>query len=205
MKASKLGNLRVCASKGDDTFLTHGYTNWKDACGEKSGGFPCHKRSQVHKYCAEVTSQTRTQKDVSELVSSEFEKQKTNNRAYLRKVLENVIFLAREGLPMWGTWVPSDEEGGCKYTDHHIQNKLLQILALGHQCKIVADINEAGYFRLDSDEVTDSSNKEQVIVCLRLIDTQFEAHEEFIGLHHLPDITTSTVVSVFKDTVLRMN
>ena len=35
-----------------------------------------------------------------------------------------------------------------KYTDHHIQNELLQILSLGHLCKITADINEAGFFTL---------------------------------------------------------
>ena len=136
---------------------------------------------------------------------------------------------------MRGNWISADEEGGGselhsnfhqllllrakddpsildimqrktrKYTDHHIQNELLQILALGHLRKIAADINEAGYFTLESDQVTDSSNKEQVIVCLRWVDAQFEPHEEFIGLHHVPDITTSTIVSVLKDTVLRMN
>ena len=92
-----------------------------------------------------------------------------------------------------------------KYTDHHIQNELLQILSLGHLCKITADINEAGFFTLESDEVTDSSNKEQEIVCLRWVDAQFEPHEEFIGLHHVPDTTTSTIIRVLKDTVLRMN
>ena len=232
MKASKLGNLKVCASKSDDAFLTRGYTNWKDACGDESGGFPSHEHSQVHMYCVGVM--TKTQKDIGELLSTELEKQKAINCAYLRKE-ENVIFLARQGLPMRGNWISADGEGGGselhsnfhqllllrakddpsildimqrktrKYTDHHIQNELLQILALGHLRKIVADINEAGYFTLESDEVTDSSNKEQVIVCLRWVDAQFEPHEEFIGRHHVPDITTSTIVSVLKDTVLRMN
>ena len=55
--------------------------------------------------------------------------------------------------------------------------------------------------------MTDASNKnkEQVIVCLRWVDAQFELHEEFIGLHHVQDITTDTIVHVLKDTVLRMN
>ena len=64
-----------------------------------------------------------------------------------------------------------------KYTDHQIQNEFLQIMALSHLCKIAAIINEAGYFCLESDEVTDASNKEQVIVCLRWVDAQFEPHE----------------------------
>ena len=53
--------------------------------------------------------------------------------------------------------------------------------------------------------MTDASNQEQVIVCLRWVDAQFEPHEEFIGLHHVQDITTNTIVHVLKDTVLRMN
>ena len=64
-------------------------------------------------------------------------------------------------------------------------------MALSHLRKIAANINEAGYFCLESDEVTDASNKEQVIVCLRWVDAQFEPHEEFIGLRHVQDITTS--------------
>lgn len=92
-----------------------------------------------------------------------------------------------------------------KYTDHHIQNELLKILALGHLRSIAANINKSGYFTLESDEVTDASNKEQVIVCLRWVDDMFEVHEDFIGLHHVADIKTVTIVTVLKDTVLRMN
>ena len=33
--------------KTDDAFLTRGYCNWKDAAGNKHGGFPTHERSQV--------------------------------------------------------------------------------------------------------------------------------------------------------------
>ena len=34
-----------------------------------------------------------------------------------------------------------------------------------------------------ADEVTDSSNREQVAICLQWIDEKFDAHEDFIGLH----------------------
>ena len=42
-------------------------------------------------------------------------------------------------------------------------------------------------------------------MCLRWVDSRLEAHEDFIGLHHVDDITTNTVVHILKDTVLRMN
>ena len=46
-----------------------------------------------------------------------------------------------------------------KYTDHHIQNELLKMLALGHLRLTAANITKSGYFTLESDEVTDASNK----------------------------------------------
>ena len=168
------------------------------------------------------------------MLSAEHSKQKEVNRSYLRKVLQNLIYLARQGLPMRGNWV--SVEGGigceedsnfhqllllranddetilnimrqktCKYTDHHIQNEILQIMALQHLRTIADEIRKSGYFVLESDEVTDASNKEQVIVCLRWVDSYLEPHEDFIGLHVVDDITTDTIVHVLKDTVLRMN
>ena len=35
-----------------------------------------------------------------------------------------------------------------------------------------------------TDEVTDSSNKEQLVICLRWVDSELNAHEEFIGLYN---------------------
>ena len=234
LKASRLGMLKACASKGDDAFISRGYINWKDAVG-KNGGFSSHEHSNVHKYSTDIVSKSLG--DVGELLSSELQKEKAKNRAYLTKVLENIIFLARQGLAFRGSWVSSESENeGAgtelnsnfhqllllrskddptilefmqrkkhKYTDHHIQNELLKILALGHLRLIAANITKSGYFTLESDEVTDTSNKEQVIVCLRWVNEKLVAHEEFIGLHHVDDIKTDTIVRVLNDTILRMN
>ena len=95
------------------------------------------------------------------MLSAGHSKQKEVNRSYLWKILQNVIYLACQGLPMRGNWV--SVEGGigceenstfhqlmllcanddetilnimrqkmCKYTAHHIQNEILQIMALQH-------------------------------------------------------------------------
>jgi len=52
---------------------------------------------------------------------------------------------------------------------------------------ISSDIQHAKYYSLMADEVTDSSNKEQFVVCLRWIDKDLQA---FIGIHHV-DTKTS--------------
>ena len=123
-------------------------------------------------------------------------------------VLQNIIFLSRQGLPLRGNWVPSaDGDGGCefdsnfhqlmllrgkddpnildvmkrktcKYTDHHIQDELMKIVACNHLSKIGDSTRDAGYFTLEADEVTDSSNKEQLIICLRWVVNHFDPHEE---------------------------
>ena len=91
-----------------------------------------------------------------------------------------------------------------KYTDHYIQDELIKLFTHSHLCRIATDIKATGYFALDADEVTDCSNKEQVVVCIRLVDDKFEVHEDFVGLHNVDDITAATNVHVVTDTVCHM-
>ena len=70
----------------------------------------------------------------------------------------------------------------CRYTDHHIRDELLKLLGQNHLRRITSDINEAGYFALQADEITNSSNQEQVVACIQWLDAQFQAHENFTTL-----------------------
>eukprot|EP00731_Ephydatia_muelleri_P034281 Em0054g4a len=57
-----------------------------------------------------------------------------------------------------------------------------------------------------ADETTDKTNKEQVTLVLRWMDdSNFEVHEEFIGLYEVESITSDSIVSVVKDTLIRLN
>ena len=49
IKAVQQERVRNCSltSKTSDTFLTRGYTNWRDATGEKHGALPLHECSHV--------------------------------------------------------------------------------------------------------------------------------------------------------------
>ena len=42
-------------------------------------------------------------------------------------------------------------------------------------------------------------------VCMRWVDNDFQPHEDFIGLYKVDSIAASELVSVLKDTLLRMN
>ena len=56
-----------------------------------------------------------------------------------------------------------------------------------------------------ADEVTDSSNNKQVVICFRRIDEQFEAHEDFVGMYQVDSIVSNSIVEVLKDTIVRLN
>lgn len=56
-----------------------------------------------------------------------------------------------------------------------------------------------------ADEVTDSANREQVVICFRSVDEQFEAHEDFVGFDQVDSIKSSSIVEVLKDAILRLN
>ena len=47
-----------------------------------------------------------------------------------------------------------------KYTDHHIQDKLIKLMGYSHLHRMAGDIKAAGYFAEEADKVTDSSHKE---------------------------------------------
>ena len=91
-----------------------------------------------------------------------------------------------------------------KYTSHQIQNEMLQVMALRILREICDLIRGAPFYSIMADEVTDSSNREQV-VCLRWVDQHLEPHEEFVGLHVVDTVASDRITTVLKDVLLRMN
>ena len=61
------------------------------------------------------------------------------------------------------------------------------------------------FLTLMMDETTDVSNKEQVVIVTRRVSESLEVHEEFLGLYEVSFIDTSTLTTVAKDVIARMN
>ena len=61
------------------------------------------------------------------------------------------------------------------------------------------------FYTIMADEVTDSSNQEQFVLCLRWVGEDLNPHEELIGLHVIPNICLDTLVACIQDTLIRMN
>ena len=151
--------------------------------------------------------------------------EKRVNCEYLLKVLSTVRFLARQGLALRGDGDEVDsnlqllvlrgedystmskflERQQLKYTSPEVQNELLSIMALQILRNVAANIQTAVHYTVMVDETTDQSNKEQVVLVLRWVDEALDVHEEFIGLYATSSTTAESLVSIIKDTLLRMN
>ena len=69
-----------------------------------------------------------------------------------------------------------------KYTSPVIQNELIKIMALTVAETISGNLQATLFYTIMADETTDCSNKEQFVICFRWVDSDFEVHENFVGL-----------------------
>ena len=147
---------KVCVSQGkkrnltfstkkEEAFISTGFLNWK-------------KSFRKIAMCVSMSSIRETNKNLVNALSSTLSQEKFDNRQMLLKILENVEFLGRPGLPLKG----NENEGNFdqlllhtaksdsrvtvwlkkkkgKYTHSDIQNEYLKIIALS----ILRDISSS--------------------------------------------------------------
>ena len=97
----------------------------------------------------------------------------------------------------------SHRDGGLKYASHDIQNEILSLMANEVIRDLLKQIGE-NYYSLICDEYTDIANNEQLTLCLRWVDNELVAHEDFLGFYKIPDTAADTIVSVVKDALTRL-
>lgn len=137
---------KISSGYAETSFISKGYTNWKDAI----KNFSNHEQCNSHKEALErsVTLPKET-KDVGELLSQAHAAEKKQNRECLLKILSNIRFLARQGLALRGDGDESDsnfvqilklrgeddsklldwmKRKTNKYTSAEMQNEMLQVM-----------------------------------------------------------------------------
>lgn len=188
----------------------NGFSDWKNA----TGRFPSHAETELHKEAV----LTLDESDIRGVFSSEWKKNEAENRRCLMLIIENIKFLARQGLALRGhddknsnfhqinlkdakgdegftKWL---EKKSSKYTSHSIQNELIQVMAHEILRVVIEKIKTAQFFGIMADETADKSNTEQLVFCARWIDQNFGVHEDFLGLHALDTTKSDYLVSVLK-------
>ena len=93
-----------------------------------------------------------------------------------------------------------------RYTSGDIQNEILTVMAHRILRGVKDWLDQSKFLSIMVDETTVSANREQVVICMRWIDTDsLEAHEEFLGLYQVDSTDASTILSVIHDVLLRLN
>ena len=111
-----------------------------------------------------------------------------------------LLKLRRKDQPLLLKWLERKED---RYTSHDIQNEIIAIMA-NHEIRDLASEIRGGFFSIICDKYTDISNKEQLPICIRWVDKELEAHEDFLGFYNVSDIGAETIVSAIKYVLLKL-
>ena len=68
--------------------------------------------------------------------------------------------------------------------------------------EIASNLHNTLFYTIMADETTDSSNKEQFVVCFRWVDDELEVREDFMGLHMVESINAATLHTFLKDVLI---
>lgn len=216
----------ISNKNAEKAFISNGFTNWLDA-GTKNRGFDKHFKSESHKEAhACLNTIPETCGDIANQISTAINNERSANRQNLLKILSNVRFLARQALPLRGHGSGEDsnftqlyilreedneglkawrtEKKINKYVHSTIQNEMMQIMALKILREIADNLRDSDFFTMMCDEATDVKNVSELVVCLRWVDENLIAHDEFIGLKDMPSTDAESIVRELKDVLLRM-
>ena len=87
------------STNADLAFISRGFYNWKDATVK----FTQHAASKCHEESVlKVVTQPSTSKDIAESMSAQIAKERLERLQCFLKILSNIRFLARQGLPLRG-------------------------------------------------------------------------------------------------------
>ena len=207
------------STKREPAFISKGFSNWKKAL-EK---FQIHEGSDCHNEAEQMKILAATTEPIDEQSNTKLADLKRNNRQIFLKILEKFRFLTRQGLPMLGDsnngnfiqlllsearydsriykW---SEKIADKFTHSAIQNECLKLMSVSILRNISKNLKQSKFYTIMADEVTDVSNHEQLVICIRWIDHNFEPHEDRIGFYQVEDIKSETLFNSIKDALNRM-
>ncbi len=86
-----------------------------------------------------------------------------------------------------------------------MQNEMIKVGTSSPSRGWRSSIHSASFVTLMVDETTDASNCEQVVLCIRWVDANFEVHEDFIGVFMVDAIDADTITAVIFDILRRLN
>jgi len=200
----------------DTTFTETGFCNWKKAITK----FTLHQNSQGHKEA--VLKSVCTTPVIHQLTAANRRDQCVRREMFLKQ-LSTLRMLVRQGLAIRGKEEVngnlvqilrlraedekdiSDWIANKKYISHDIVNESLEIMGNTLLRNLLCDIRKSGIHAIMADETRDVSNKEQLSVCIRWVDEKFQVNEDFLCLADVDSTSSSTILTVIKDILIRLS
>ena len=207
---------------GEDAFMCTGFSNWKNALMKFKG----HESSAVHKEAVMKWNSYTSKANIASQLVSQTEQQQKKNREALLQLFSSLLYLGRQGLPTRGhTDAASNyhqllqlratdsealmslltSERRQKWLSHEIESEMLQCLSHALLRQLTDDIRLDAYYAIIVDETTDISSKEQVTMCIRHVDNNWNVFEDFIGMYATNRTDAATLTQVISDILLRLN
>ena len=114
--------------------------------------------------------------------------------------LFQLLLLRREECPDLIQWIESR-----RYLSSDIINEIIGIM--GHHVlrEILHEIRESVRYSLIADETMDSSNKEQLCISIRWVDSSFYIHEDPVELIDIPKNNSEMLTTLIKDCLVRFS
>ncbi|XP_053516572.1 zinc finger MYM-type protein 1 isoform X4 [Artibeus jamaicensis] len=207
-------------SYGGQSFATQGISNWKKTL----KNFRKHEKSKMHLKSLQFWREYQFCNDTVSDNLPIHSKQMEGNKKYLKLIIENILFLGKQCLPLRGNdqSISSANKGHflelleirakdkgeeiCRlmssqvdfYNSTQIQNDIIEIIKTEMLHDIVNEINVSSAFSLICDETTYSATKEQLSVCVRYSQKTSKAiliKERFLGFI---DVEERTGISLYR-------
>lgn len=158
-------------------------------------------------------------KNVATMLNKAREEQVSRNTRVIKSLLKCVIFCGKQGIAFRGHRDDSTSNSATNmgnfielvtfraenddtlrqyletspmnalYTSKTIQNEMIELVGNAVQDRIIKEVNEAKFFTILADEVTDCSNVEQVSLVIRFVDNDKNIREDFLGFLAVECIT----------------
>jgi hypothetical protein len=219
MASSQKGT--TLSKRTEDAFVSKGMSlNWKKAVET----FREHSHSAAHVEAVEKLLLIKSNKSVISMLDHHAQENQLKARAALKVIATTILILAQTGSPLRGhtdnhsnlmCWLNRRAEDIPRLKDfisrresflsHDIQNELLSLMANDILRQVLADIKSSPYFSIMVDETTDISTKEQVSICVRMLKSDMQPTELFLGLYEVSSTTGKVLVNVITDALLRFD
>lgn len=214
----------------ETAFVSCGFKKW----GKANQRFSIHQKSNSHKeaFCKVngYKQSISSSGNIIGLIDKNHSKVVSDNRNYLKNILETLLYCAKQGIAIRGHEEDSksinkgnfielltlrakdnnliqryylDKEKSFNYVHHSYLNMFLTYMSDYILKSIISEILSAGIFSILIDETQDLSRHEQVSVFIRYVNN-LEPKEVFLGFYRTNSTDGESLVDLIKE-VLKLN